>query len=94
MIFVGMYSEISIDTIYNFVIGKPLWEYHLAPIHNSYTSVYSLFIWGLYGFHLSLFHDFLVRKWKAIKIIHLAFIMSFEAVFLEIIFNGSFLLLF
>ncbi len=88
-----MYGEVFMSITYQFFFEQPLWQYHLLPIHHSYTSIYSLFIWGLYGFHLSLFHSFLIKN----GIVHtgyLSLIMSFEAVLLEIIFNGSFLLLF
>ena len=85
---IGVFGEVFINSIYNFVFGVPLWEYHLFPIHNSYTSYYSLYIWGLYGFHLYLFHN---NRNSTAK--NIAIMISIEAIILEVIFNSSFLLL-
>lgn len=92
VIFIGVFGEVFIDTIYNFVFGQPLWEYHLLPKHSAYTSYYSLFIWGLYGFHLYLFHGYL-KNHNIVSTNKLAAIISLEALLLEVIFNLLFLVL-
>lgn len=92
VIFIGVFGEVFIDTLYNFIFGVPLWEYHLLPKHNAYTSYYSLFVWGLYGFHLYLFHGHL-KNHHIDSTKNLALIISVEAIILEVIFNVSFFIL-
>ncbi|MDB5238401.1 MAG: hypothetical protein JWM46_671 [Candidatus Kaiserbacteria bacterium] len=81
----GVFGEVLIDSLYKAVFKIPLWEYHLLPIHNAFTSYYSLFIWGMYGFHLYLLHHSLNGRirtgWG------LAAIVTAEAIVLEVLFN-------
>ncbi len=81
----GIFSEIFLDSIYHKIFGVPLWVYRILPIHHGYTSYYSLFIWGLYGFHLYLLHKSFRRKIHSIWI--LGTIIAIEALFLESLFN-------
>lgn len=93
MIALGLTGEIIFDTLYALIAGQPLWEYRVAPIHHGYTSLYSLFIWGLIGFHLSLLHRTL--KYQGVTSIHrLALLFCVEAIVLEAAGNASHLLLF
>jgi hypothetical protein len=85
---VGVFGEVFIDSVYNFFIGEPLWVYHLLPIHNGYTSYYSLFIWGLYGFHLYLFHENLKGR-NIYSEKKMPLIIAVEAITLELLFNIS-----
>lgn len=89
----GVFGEVFIDTIYTFVFSEPLWIYHLWGVHNSYTSYFSIFIWGFYGFHLYLFHTFLEARRISSELI-LASIISLEALLLEILFNVTFFVFF
>ena len=59
---IGLFGEVFLSTLYHFIFGKPLWVYYFYPIHHGYTSLYSLFMWGLYGFHLYLLHGHLKNK--------------------------------
>jgi hypothetical protein len=70
----------------------PLWEYKLFPIHNAYTSYYSIFIWSTYGFYLYLLHDNLKSNNYPVRT--LAVIVSIEAIILEFLFNLSHLFIF
>ena len=79
---IGLFGEIFLDTVYNAVVGHPLWKYNILPIHNAYTSSYAVVVWGLYGFHLYLLHGTL-RKRSITKTLHLAAIFCVEALFLE-----------
>lgn len=90
---IGVFGEIFSDSLYNSVVGHALWEYRVLPIHAGYTSYYSIFIWGLYGFYLYLLHDSLssLRIHSARK---LAAIVSIEAIVLEFLFNISHLFIF
>lgn len=89
----GLFGEAVFDTVYKLVLGQPLWEYHLLPIHNGYTSIYSLYLWGTIGLHLYLLHESL-RK-RGIQSVHiLALIFCLEAILLEALVNISHLAIF
>jgi hypothetical protein len=80
---IGLFGEIFLDTIYNYVIGHPLWYYRIWPIMGGYTSSFAIVTWGIYGFHLYLLHGSLGARWSITKTRHLALIFSFEALVLE-----------
>ena len=82
----GVLGELVFDTVYNFVIGRPLWEYRVLPIHSAYTSVYSLFLWGAVGLHVYLLHGLLQREGE-LSIHKLAGISCLEAIVLEALVN-------
>ncbi len=89
----GLFGEIMYGIIYEAIFGSPLWQYHVLPIHNAYTSVYSLYLWGMVGVHLYLLHTTL--KTRSITSTHkLAFIFCIEAIVLEALVNLSFLAVF
>lgn len=93
MIALGLIGEITFDTVYRTVFGAPLWEYHILPIHGAYTSIYSLFLWGMIGLHVYLLHGTLQKR--GVTSIHaLAFIFCLEAIVIEALVNSSFLALF
>lgn len=86
----GVVGEVVYDTAYNYFFGHPLWVYHLAGIHDAYTSVYSLFLWGgIIGTHLYLLHNTLQKK-GIVSLHTLAFIFCGEAILLEALVNLSF----
>lgn len=80
---IGLFGEIFLDTVYNLVVGHPLWYYHIAPIEGGYTSAFAIVTWGIYGFHLYLLHDSLATRWSITRTRHLALIFSLEALVLE-----------
>ncbi|TAH33984.1 hypothetical protein EYC59_04165 [Candidatus Saccharibacteria bacterium] len=80
---IGVYGEIFLDTIYNAIVGRPLWYYNLLPIHGGFTSAFAPIVWGMYGFHVYLLHDTLNTKWSITRTRHLALIISLEALVLE-----------
>lgn len=81
---IGIFGEIFVDTIYEYIFGIPLWRYNILPIHNAYTSEYAIVLWGIYGFYLYLLHDSL-GKWSENRQRQLALIFAFEALVLEAI---------
>jgi hypothetical protein len=85
VIVLGVFGEVLVDSVYDKIFGVPLWVYRLLPIHHSYTSYYSLFIWGMYGFHLYLLHSSFGRKIRSTWV--LAIIISVEALIIEVLFN-------
>jgi hypothetical protein len=90
----GVCAEILVDSLYKFAVGKPLWEYHLIPIHHRYTSYYSLVIWGMYGFYLYIFHDFFKSKRSKLSRKYLILLVGIEAIVLEVVINKLYLALF
>lgn len=90
---VGVFGEVLLDSLYQFALGSPLWQYRILPIHNAYTSYYSPVIWGMYGFYLYLMHDSLC-EYCAHSIGSLAVFISIEAIALELLLNLSYLVIF
>jgi hypothetical protein len=86
---IGLYGEIFLDTVYNYVFGRPLWYYNILPIKGGYTSSFAIVTWGLFGFHLYLLHDTLASRWSITRAKHLAYILSIEALVLEAILTLS-----
>lgn len=85
---VGVFGEVLVDSLYQFVFGVPLWQYRVLPIHNAYTSYYSPVIWGMYGFYLYLMHDSLC-EYCAQSIRPFAVFIALEAIMLELVLNFS-----
>lgn len=86
---IGITGEVVIDGFYKYAFAHPLWLYRLFPIHGGYTSVYSLFEWGLLGFYIYLLHGILREKHLSST---LAFTLIFcvDAIIFELAFNGSY----
>ena len=89
----GILGEVAIDGFYKFAFGQPLWLYRLFPIHGGYTSVYSLFEWGLLGFYIYLLHGILREKHIS-SIYIFASIFCADAIIFELMFNGSYKVIF
>lgn len=47
-------GEVLVGHLHTRLFGQPLWQYHIMPIHDGYTSRYNFAIWPLYGWHLYL----------------------------------------
>lgn len=80
---IGVFGEIFLDSVYNFFVGNPLWEYRILPVHDGYTSMYAPIIWGIYGIHLYLFHQTLSKNWPNMRARNMALIFSVEALIFE-----------
>lgn len=89
----GVLGEVVFDTVYNQAFGRPLWEYHIFPIHHAYTSTYSLFLWGTVGLYMYLLHGTLKKK-HITSLYVLATIFCIEAIVFEALVNLSYLYLF
>lgn len=88
----GIAGEIFVNTLWSMHFGAPLWDYHLFPAQNGHISYFFPLIWGALGFY-KLINDTAFPTKSKNKIIP-GLIMGTEAIFLEIAFNGLFLLLF
>lgn len=89
---IGVFGEVFSNTLYTAIVGTPLWQYHVFPVHHGHTSMYSVVVWGMYGFYLYLLHDNLSPKNYAV--LTLAAIISIEAIILEILLNFSHFIIF
>ncbi len=89
---IGVFGEIFADSLYASVAGQPLWVYHVFPVHDGYTSMYSVVVWSMYGFYLYLMHDYFTRFHFSTHT--LAIIISIEAIILELLINSSYLYFF
>ncbi len=89
----GVIAEILIGTLYQAIVGQPLWVYTVYPVHSGYTSHYAVFLWGIYGFQMYLLHDTLRRR-NIVTRKQLAVVTSIEAILFEAIVNLLFLFVF
>jgi hypothetical protein len=89
----GLLGETCLDTLYNALVGHPLWRYQLFPIHYGYTSVYSIYLWGSLGLYIYWLHNTLDRKYK-INLVTKYLIFGFDAILFELGVNGSYKLIF
>ncbi|NVK73106.1 MAG: hypothetical protein HWE24_06460 [Oceanospirillaceae bacterium] len=90
---VAIVCEISIDRLYFSIMDKPLWLYHVWPIHQGYTSGLNFIVWPAYGFYLYLVHKVLVSKRVLLRPRWLHGLLSgIDGPLLEILANGFFLL--
>lgn len=89
----GIVGEVAVNSIYNFLFNSPLWTYDIYAIHHNYTSQYAAILWGVYGFHLYLFHG-TYKNWGKKSIHRLAVVFAFESILVELLVNTSFLIIF
>lgn len=82
-VLIGVFGEVFTETLYNAAFGQPLWHYQFLPVHNSYTSLYSVVLWTMYGLHIYWVHLTLHEKYGKLKRWKLASIFAFESLLLE-----------
>lgn len=88
----GPIGEIIVGNFYYAVVGHPLWQYQVFPIHNGYTSYYAPVIWGLSGFCLFI-TQVLLRFGRKYNIYGRSAITMIETISAEALINLSFLAL-
>ncbi|MFT5831700.1 MAG: hypothetical protein ACI9SY_000067 [Candidatus Paceibacteria bacterium] len=89
----GIGGEIVVNSLWVYSFGEPLWEYRLFPAQNAHISYFFPLIWGSLGFYKYI-NDTVWHKFESNQVILPGLIMGAEAIFLEILYNGLFLLLF
>lgn len=89
----GVAGEIFVNTLYTYIFHTPLWEYRLFPAHNGDVSYFFIFVWGELGFYKYI-NDTAFHRFTPDQHIVPGLIMGSEAILLEILYNGLFLLLF
>lgn len=90
---VAIVCEVYLGKLYYLVVGKPLWQYRVWPIHEGYTSVLNFIIWPVYGYYLY-FLDHVLRRGRARDKAHWSrgLASGLDGPLLEILANGFFLL--
>ncbi|SHE34808.1 hypothetical protein [Vibrio gazogenes] len=86
-------GEVVLGKLYYLVMGKPLWQYHVWPIHDGYTSALNFITWPVYGFYQYCLHYVLTAKKRQLRAYWLVGLASgLDGPILEILANGFFLL--
>ena len=90
---VAIVCEVYLGKLYYIVVGEPLWQYRVWPIHDGYTSVLNFIIWPVYGYYIYFLHQVLHARRVVIRPAWLKGIASgVDGPLLEILANGFFLL--
>jgi hypothetical protein len=90
---VAIVCEVYLGKLYFFVVGEPLWQYRVWPVHDGYTSVLNFIIWPVYGYYVYFMHQVLHARRLVIRPAWLRGVVSgIDGPLLEILANGFFLL--
>jgi len=90
---VAIVCEVYLGKLYYLLMGKPLWQYRVWPIHDGYTSVLNFIIWPVYGYYVYFLHQVLHARRVVIRPSWLKGVASgIDGPLLEILANGFFLL--
>lgn len=89
----GLVGEIFVNTSYAYVTGNQLWEYRLLPAHNGSVSYFFVFIWGSLGFYKYI-SEIIFPKIVSLTPVAQGLLIGIEAIFIEILYNGLYFLVF
>ncbi|MDH5515082.1 MAG: hypothetical protein OEY45_07980 [Gammaproteobacteria bacterium] len=90
---VAIVCEVYLGKLYYLLVGEPLWQYRVWPIHDGYTSVLNFIIWPVYGYYVYFLHQVLHARRVVIRPAWLKGVASgIDGPLLEILANGFFLL--
>ena len=90
---VAIVCEVMLGRLYHLVVGRPLWQYRVWPIHDGYTSALNFIIWPVYGYYWYFLHHVLQQHRLVFQRTWLNGISSgIDGPLLEILANGFFLL--
>ena len=89
----GVAGEVLVNNIYAHLFSIPLWEYRLFPAHDKDVSYFFLFVWGALGYYKYI-NDTAIHRFAPTRHILPGLIMGAEAIVLEVLYNGLFLLFF
>jgi hypothetical protein len=90
---VAIVCEVYLGKLYYLLMGKPLWQYRVWPIHDGYTSVLNFIIWPVYGYYVYFLHRVLHARRIVMRPAWLKGVASgIDGPLLEILANGFFLL--
>lgn len=83
----GPMGEIAVGNFYQHLFGFPLWQYHVFPVHDAYTSLIAPFIWAVAGTELYFIQPYLERFIRNRWLRHAA--MAVEILLLEVLINAG-----
>lgn len=86
----GPLGEIIVGTLYTAVVGYPLLQYQLYPIHHGYTSLYAPFIWAIGGLQIWVMSPLTSRIKDRVRRFT---VMAIDILAVEILINTLFLLI-
>ncbi|MDH5470750.1 MAG: hypothetical protein OEX75_09175 [Gammaproteobacteria bacterium] len=90
---VAIVCEVYLGKLYYLLVGEPLWQYRVWPIHDGYTSVLNFIIWPVYGYYVYFLHQVLHARRVVIRPAWLKGVASgIDGPLLEVLANGFFLL--
>lgn len=90
---VAIVCEVYLGKLYQLVVGHPLWQYRVWPIHEGFTSALNFIVWPVYGYYVYFLRQVLHARRVEIRPRWLQGIASgIDGPLLEILANGFFLL--
>lgn len=90
---VAIVCEVSLGRGYQLLVGAPLWQYRVWPIHAGFTSALNFIIWPVYGYYWYFLHRVLQARRVSIRRPWLKGLAAgLDGPLLEILANGFFLL--
>jgi len=89
----GVVGEVFVNTAWAYVFGIPLWEYRLFPAHGGDITYFFPLVWGLLGFY-TYFRDTVLLNGRQLRPLMAAMLLGAESMLIEILYNGSFFLVF
>ncbi|HYQ73073.1 MAG TPA: hypothetical protein VET88_14230 [Gammaproteobacteria bacterium] len=90
---IAIVCEVLLGKLYYLLVGTPLWQYRVWPIHDGYTSALNFIIWPVYGYYVYFMHQVLAARCLTIRPSWLKGLASgIDGPLLEILANGFFLL--
>ncbi|HTK39917.1 MAG TPA: hypothetical protein VL362_03580 [Patescibacteria group bacterium] len=82
-ILIGIFGEVLVESVYGLLLGEPLWYYKYLPVHDSFTSQFSVVLWGMFGLHIYWANLTLRERYPALNRLQRAVIFSVESLLLE-----------
>ena len=90
---VAIVCEVVLGRAYQLLVGAPLWQYRVWPIHAGFTSALNFIIWPVYGYYWYFLHQVLQARRVSIRRTWLKGLAAgVDGPLLEILANGFFLL--
>jgi hypothetical protein len=90
---VAIVCEVGLGRTYQLLVGAPLWQYRVWPIHAGFTSALNFIIWPIYGYYWYFLHQVLQARRVEIRRPWLKGLAAgLDGPLLEILANGFFLL--
>jgi len=86
----GALLEITVNSLFELLIGRKSWKYIIWPLNDGNTSFSSLIVWPCYGFHLYLTHlgQRLKKEEYYTSKFYRSVYMGLDAMWLEVLANS------